>query len=170
MASSSSSSAGERVRFAKLSARPEIEIEEWARRGYAQSLSLDTNDVVDSIQRIDARTTSREEFIAMHADRPAVLTHVADSWAASSHWTSPEALCKRCQGGHLRVGCTPDGQAVTLTMEDFVAYCNGLEGGDRDDSPLYVFDWDFAEESSATHSLLGDYEVPGAILTLINAD
>jgi len=55
-------------------------------------------------------------------------------------------------------------------MEDFVAYCNGLEGGDRDDSPLYVFDWDFAEESSATHSLLGDYEVPGAILTLINAD
>ena len=76
----------------------------------------------DNETRIDGRGLSREAFYEQYADRPRVITHLADDWPASSEW-SREKLCERCGEGQWRVGCN-DGKAVTLSLPDFFHYCD----------------------------------------------
>eukprot|EP00658_Telonema_sp_P-2_P070385 TRINITY_DN59909_c0_g1_i1.p1 TRINITY_DN59909_c0_g1~~TRINITY_DN59909_c0_g1_i1.p1 ORF type:complete len:362 (-),score=68.00 TRINITY_DN59909_c0_g1_i1:171-1256(-) len=146
-----------RLARAKVMARPELsDPEAWRRRGWAESLRLDPGEVVDGLERVDCRGLSVEQFWEEHGDRPMVLTHVADGWPASTEW-DPERLHGRCGGGEWKVGFH-DGKPVKLPLDQFFEYCG--KDAVEDDSPLYVFDWDFAEGTPEMRALLLDYQVP----------
>ena len=147
---------GERIQRAKQMARPQLTLEQWSRRGWARTLALDPSDFEDSVPRVDARALTPEIFEETLAGQPVVLTNLTESWQANQSWT-PELLSKA--PGQWRVGCN-DGTAVTVTLADFFQYCAGEAGAAEDDSPLYVFDWDFAEAPERAN-LLTEYEVPG---------
>ena len=150
----------ERIHLAKQLARPQLSPEEWSRRSFATSLSLDRDEVLDTMERVDGRQLSVDHFMQSYGScsQPCVITHLTNSWAAETDWT-PEKLCERCVDGQWRVGCSEEGKAVQITLADFFHYCAGQAGALQDDSPLYVFDWDFSEDPQLS-AMLGDYSVP----------
>ena len=61
----------------------------WYRYNYHENLRLSQSDFKDNVERVDARTISREEFIENYEKlfKPVVLTHAQDSWMAKYKWT-----------------------------------------------------------------------------------
>jgi len=153
-----------KIRKAKRACRSELSVSkgDWTRRSYATSNVLSLAGVVDTLPRVDARTTSWETFVACFESRrrPCIITHAMDDWPAfrgERAWTL-EALRQRFAGVRLKVGSDDDGFAVRLRTEHFVAYASDPQGALVDDSPLYVFDGSLEREGS--RALLADYTVP----------
>ena len=75
----------------------------WYRNNYHENLRLSPSDVKDTVERVDARTLTREDFIERYERpfKPVVLTHAQDDWLAQHKWTidvrnfSPKAFDKR---------------------------------------------------------------------------
>ena len=65
----------------------------WYRCNYYDNLKLSKSDVKDSVERVDARTISLEEFVERYEKpfKPVVITHLQDDWLAQQKWT-PEVM------------------------------------------------------------------------------
>jgi histone arginine demethylase JMJD6 len=139
---------------------------DWYRWGYQQhnywpAVHLDT------IERIDARTVSVEEFQQLYEypHVPVVLTHAILDWNANMVWS----LDGMKEYGHcqFKVGEDDQGHAVRIKWKHYSKYLQSVHGAARDDSPLYVFEPSFlpsrkpkyADKPSKQH-LLHDYHVP----------
>ena len=65
----------------------------WYRCNYYDNLKLSKSDVKDSVERVDARTISLEDFVERYEKpfKPVVITHLQDDWLAQQKWT-PEVM------------------------------------------------------------------------------
>ena len=57
--------------------------------GFAEKFNLDLSRVEDTMERIDARVVSTEEFVERFEKPgvPVVVTHAQDTWQARKKWT-----------------------------------------------------------------------------------
>ena len=156
-----------KVRRAKRGVRSELSVSggDWTRHGYATSDLLRSEDVVDSLPRVDVRRVSLSDFVERFEKprRPCVLTHATDGWPAAPGgcraW-SLASLRERFGSHKFKVGSDDDGYAVRLKMSHFHDYVlDKSEGAPVDDSPLYVFDGTYGDREGS-RALLDDYQVP----------
>ncbi|CAI2351383.1 unnamed protein product [Caenorhabditis sp. 36 PRJEB53466] len=143
-----------RVESAKGRARPELRKFGWDTLEYADNLSLPP--LKDTIQRIDGRTISVEDF-RRDFERPripVILAGLTEDWAANEKW-SVERLSKKYRNQNFKCGEDDNGNSVRMKMK----YYHDYMLNNRDDSPLYIFDSSFAERRK-TKKLSEDYTVP----------
>lgn len=104
----------------------------------------------NNISRVDGRTLTDESL----GQTPMILTNLMDDWPAYVHgphrWTLHD-LAKRFPATKFRA------EAVLTTLRDYLAYHDNCE---MDESPLYIFDPDFAEKTRDERSLEEDFKVP----------
>ena len=158
-----------KVRKAKRAVRSELSVSQgdWRRRGYALSNVLSLDGVVDTLPRVDVRTTTREQFVENfeRRRRPCILTHAMDGWPAAHGeraWTL-ESIRTRFADVRFKVGSDDDGFAVRLAGRHFFSYVEDPEGAAADDSPLYVFDGGLERDGHSP--LLNDFAVPPCALS-----
>ncbi|EFO93055.1 CRE-PSR-1 protein [Caenorhabditis remanei] len=143
-----------RVSYAQEKARSELRKFGWDTLGYAESFKLPPPK--DTIQRIDGKTISVEEF-RRDFERPRVpviLTGLTEDWAANEKWTL-DRLSKKYRNQNFKCGEDDHGNSVRMKMK----YYHDYMLNNRDDSPLYIFDSSFAERRK-TKKLSEDYKVP----------
>lgn len=61
----------------------------WHKHEYYRNFDVSTSQVKDSVERIDARKVSVEEFRERFEKTytPVVVTHLQDEWLAQKKWT-----------------------------------------------------------------------------------
>jgi histone arginine demethylase JMJD6 len=88
-------------------------------------------------------------------NKPCVISGLADQWAGRREWTLQalsEGPYRQCR---MKCGEDDDGYSIKIKMKYFMQYLHQ----NKDDSPLYLFDSSY-DENSAGASLLRDYKVP----------
>ncbi|KAI8141728.1 hypothetical protein BJV82DRAFT_617300 [Fennellomyces sp. T-0311] len=153
-----------KIRRAKTKARSELDLFAWDKwKFHRQDYWI--SPYVDVVPRIDARSTSKTQFIEQYEEpnRPVVITHLTDRWRASTYWDDKYFL--ENYGSHLlKIGEDDDDNNVYLKMKHFLRYSE--TDGQQDDSPLYIFDSGFYKDrrkkkrDRQPNTLLGDYDVP----------
>ncbi|CAF1301882.1 unnamed protein product [Adineta steineri] len=144
-----------RISNVRLKARSELKLDEWQQHNYYYDKNL-IGCTKDQLERIDARNTTREEFIEKYErpGKPVIIQHLIDDWPAFDKWTI-EKLGKKYRNQRFKVGEDDDGKSVKLKMKYFLDYALN----NRDDSPLYLFESSFGEHQKKKR-LLDDYDVP----------
>jgi len=148
-----------RVKEAKNKARPELnEHGAWYRNNYVDTFPLDIEKIKtrDNLPRIDATTTTPEEFIENYEGtyEPVVITNSQKDWIANEKWTV-KRLTKKYRNQKFKCGEDDDGYSVKLKMKYYVQYM----ANNHDDSPLYIFDSSFGDHPKKRR-LLEDYKLP----------
>ncbi|KAI9489585.1 hypothetical protein BDB00DRAFT_791002 [Zychaea mexicana] len=154
-----------KIKRVKTKARSELDLFAWGKwKFHCQDYWI--NPYVDTVPRIDVRSTSKAKFIEEYEaqNRPVVLTHVTDQWPAHKLWNEKYFL--ENYGSHMfKIGEDDDDNNVYLKMKHFVRYSE--TDAQHDDSPLYIFDSGFYKDrrkkkkEGQSNTLLGDYQVPG---------
>lgn len=150
-----------RIRRAKLKARPMLFLHQWYRwQHHKLPLDLGLPPPGNNIEVIDGLTVSPVDFRKRYEllYRPVLIDGLLTGQRCERHWT-PEAIGATLGEWNALVGRGAAKEQVRLKIEDFLQYCQAEHHGKRDDSPLYVFDPEFGEDSLARR-LLGDYAVP----------
>ncbi|KJE94155.1 hypothetical protein CAOG_08826 [Capsaspora owczarzaki ATCC 30864] len=155
-----------RIRRAKNRGRSELKQDGgWTKYGYAQpgvlSLAPEPTIAKDTIERVHVDSLSEAEFIERYERPgvPVVITGCADDWPATKNWTE-EKLLRKFGGQRFKCGEDDEGYPVKLRFRYYVQYMNhGTGRGNRDDSPMYVFDSSFGKHRKKKQ-LLDDYTVP----------
>ena len=146
-----------RLREAKRKARSELDARRgWNSQGLAKAFEKVKWDFTDNVERVDARSISKEEFVAKYEKPliPVVLTHVTDTWAAQEKWTA-ERLAKKYRNQRFKCGEDDEGFSVKVKMKYYTDYMTATD----DDSPLYIFDSSFGDHPKKS-KLLEDFQVP----------
>jgi len=146
-----------RLREAKRKARSELDARHgWNSQGLAKAFEKTKWDFVDNVDRVDARTITKEEFVEKFEKPliPVVLTNVTDTWAAGEKWTA-ERLTKKYRNQRFKCGEDDEGFSVKVKMKYYVEYMANTD----DDSPLYIFDSSFGDHPKKS-KLLDDFQVP----------
>ena len=108
--------------------------------------------IKDSIPRLSAEVfTSSDKLRIEYFSKPFILGDIVHRWPAYNKWTLPYLLTQFSNKGTFQI------ESVELTLPTYVQYmCSN-----RDESPLYLFDKDFATKSTTNGiPLERDYEVP----------
>jgi len=149
--------ARKRLREAKRKARSELDARRgWNSQGLAKAFEGVKWNFTDNVQRVDARSISKEEFVEKYEKPliPVVLTHVTETWAAREKWTA-EKLSKKYRNQRFKCGEDDEGFSVKVKMKYYVDYMSATD----DDSPLYIFDSSFGDHPKKS-KLLEDFQVP----------
>ncbi|KAJ3077652.1 hypothetical protein HDU99_001063 [Rhizoclosmatium hyalinum] len=135
-----------RLRRWKRAARSELDCRNWARANFA-NLSFYIPDHLDTVERIDVDEVSDQDFVERFERDgvPCVITGVTKDWKAETEWT-PQRLLDRFYNEKFKVGEDDDGKSVFLPFNYFMHYCTSGDAA-KDDSPLYIFDPNFADRS-----------------------
>ena len=150
-----------RIRRAKLKARPMLFLHQWYRwQHHRLPLDLGLPPPRNNIEVIDGHTVSSVDFRKRYEllYRPVLIDGLLTGQRCERHWT-PEAIGATLGEWNALVGRGAAKEQVRLKIKDFLQYCQSEHHGKRDDSPLYVFDPEFGEDSLARR-LLADYAVP----------
>ncbi|RYH30091.1 hypothetical protein EON65_06225, partial [archaeon] len=152
-----------RAEDAKKRHRPSLK--NWSRDGFAttrkdaflQLRSLDKG-VNSSIVRLDAYSISANEFRSRYEAHniPSVISHVPqkEGWLAVQTWTLRQL--KEDYGERMfKCGEDDDGYKIKMKLKYFLNYLHN----NTDDSPLYIFDSNFYEDSSS-RSIMNDFKLP----------
>ena len=148
-----------RIRRAKLKARPMLFLHQWAARQYCRlPLHLNLPPPAQNIDVVDGRTLSVADFHRRYElpYRPALITGLCEGQGCAHRWT-PSQLLEDFGDWRALVGRGEKKEQVRLALRHFGRYCE--TDGRTDDSPLYVFDPEFGEDSLGRR-LLRDYAVP----------
>ncbi|KAJ1928231.1 hypothetical protein IWQ60_002261 [Tieghemiomyces parasiticus] len=131
-----------KVRKCKLRGRAELKLEDWWRFDFA------THDFwiepgKDTLSRIRYEDVGEHQFTERYQipGVPVMVTGVTTHWPARERW-QPEALLRDYADQRFKVGKDDDGGNVYMKLKHFMRYV--ADGADRDDSPLYIFDSNFA--------------------------
>ena len=148
-----------RIRRAKLKARPMLFLHQWAARQYCRlPLHLNLPPPAQNIDVVDGRTLSVADFHRRYElpYRPALITGLCEGQGCAHRWT-PSQLLEDFADWRALVGRGEKKEQVRLALRHFGRYCE--TDGRTDDSPLYVFDPEFGEDSIGRR-LLRDNAVP----------
>lgn len=111
-----------------------------------------------SIHRIPCQILTLSDYINYYEvkKRPVLIQNIPkmENWLGNDKWNF-HYLKKTFGERYFKVGEDDDGYKVKTRMKYFMKYlkCN------RDDSPLYVFDSNY-DNDSVSKQLLGEYKVP----------
>ncbi|KAK9069527.1 hypothetical protein SSX86_011431 [Deinandra increscens subsp. villosa] len=95
---------------------------------------------------------SLEEFLQQYdAQKPVLVSGLADTWLAKKTWT-PEQLLIKYEDTSFRIS-QRSANKVAMKLKDYVSYIQEQ----HDEDPLYIFDDKFGEVAP---DLLKDYSVP----------
>lgn len=147
-----------RIARAKQKEYPRRAPEQWtAQRCAARGAGASLDGVVDTVPRLDVRTSSAEEEFRERFERPGlpvILTGGMESWPARRSWTF-ERLRADFGREKMKVGEDDDGYPVWVRLKHYLRYLNETE----DDSPLYVFDSSFGERAGV-RALADEFSPP----------
>jgi histone arginine demethylase JMJD6 len=151
-----------KIRRAKQKVRSSLDVlSGWRRWAFADRSLPPLCKTLAHLPEVDYRETSTEKFIKHYIkkERPCMIKHAMDEWPAMSKW-SLEYFQREHAHDKFRVGDNDKGDAVRISMKQFLKYC--FEGDARqDDSPLYVFDEKYRLAGGGTNrTLFADYQVP----------
>ncbi|KAL3321277.1 jumonji domain-containing protein 6 [Cichlidogyrus casuarinus] len=142
---------------AKVLARPEISKSkfDWQQFNHAESCNLNPDQFPDTIERIDFRKVSNEQFRNEYEYpyKPVMITNGQNSWPAMRKWTL-RRLMKKYRNQRFKCGESDDGHSVKIKLKYFIQYMLT----NTDDSPLYIFDGSFGEHPKK-RKLLEDYYI-----------
>jgi hypothetical protein len=147
------------VRDVKHEARSELSISkgDWSRRGEAGSNVLSTAALAKppacdhTIPRVHIKDLTVEEFVRKFEapKKPVIIQGLLDDWPARDKWL-PEKLLQRIPDAELKVGADDDGYPVRMKLKHYLMYITDSEHGEKDDSPLYIFDGTFSEKKGSS--------------------
>eukprot|EP00941_MAST-03F_sp_MAST-3F-sp1_P006027 g6027.t1 len=122
-----------------------------------RSACSSSNCITGHIDRVHERDLSVQDFITYYEEPriPIVIAGLADNWKAKEAW-SWDNLVARFGDEKIRCGEDDDGSSIRVPLRTFIRYMLNND----DDSPLYVFDPDFADDDEGTHPMGNDYEPP----------
>jgi len=149
--------ARKKIRSAKRRVRPELTSRAmWQKNDYANKFDNSWEKVPDSLQRISVHEVTNEDFIQRFEKPylPVVLIGAQDGWKAKDKWTL-KRLGKKYRQQPFKVGTDTEGQSVMVKLKYYLEYL----ATNRDDSPLYIFDHDYAAHPRKK-KLLEDYNLP----------
>jgi histone arginine demethylase JMJD6 len=141
-----------RMDDAKAKHRPKLK--DWSNDRFATTrkpaydalFTLDLSKLPTSrpITRVDAAVTTTAEFIRKIESKyiPCVIDNTTNDWAAGTTWTF-RSLKKMLGNRMFKVGEDDDGYKIKRKLKYFLKYMEL----NTDDSPLYVFDGSFDEDS-----------------------
>lgn len=156
-----------RLDEAKRKHRPKLK--NWSRDGFATTRKEDflkTRTLDDDvgnltklrISKVNVKSCSSESFIKYFEEpyQPCIITGVPqeEGWKAPKEWTF-DKLKRKYKNRPFKVGEDDDGYKVKLKMKYFLKYLQN----NSDDSPLYIFDGNY-DEDSTSKDLLQDYQKP----------
>jgi hypothetical protein len=108
------------------------------------------NRIKDTIPRFEKM--SQDEFNGGWHTKPFILTNVVEKWPAFKKWTIDYLLQQ-----FPASDATFQIESVKWSLPTYVEYMNS----NRDESPLYLFDKDFATKATASSiTLQEDYSIP----------
>lgn len=144
-----------RIAHVRLKARSELKPEEWQMNRFYSNKNL-VSCSNDQLERIDARTITREEFIEKYERpaKPVIIQHLIDDWPAFENWTV-EKLARKYRNQRFKIGEDDDGRSVKVKLKYFLDYA----ANNQDDSPMYLFESSFGEHAKKKR-LIDDYDVP----------
>lgn len=144
-----------KIARAKRKEYPRRTPEQWtAMRCAERGVSFES--VVDTIPRLDVRTSTAEEFRERfeRPGLPVMLTGAMDAWPANHAWTF-ERLRADYGREKMKVGEDDEGYPVWVKLKHYLRYLAET----NDDSPLYVFDSSFYERAGV-RALADAYSPP----------
>ena len=155
-----------RLQEAKVKHRPTMK--DWAKEGFSSIRATDLATLTEqrayefckNIDRVHCDHISEKDFIARY-EEPAIPVVIGgipqrEGWAAlQGKWTDWEWLRTNLGERLFKVGEDDDGYKVKVKFKYFMRYLRE----NSDDSPLYVFDSTF-DDDSVSSCLLNDYAKP----------
>ncbi len=110
------------------------------------------------IGKVNVKGCNVENFVKYYEEqyKPCVITGIPneEGWTATQTW-SFDSIRRRFKDRMFKVGEDDDGYKIKAKMKYFLQYLFG----NKDDSPLYIFDSSY-DEDSFSKSILEDYKVP----------
>lgn len=142
---------------AKQRARGDLNLSEWMKQGYAYHSTCLAESSLGHIAREHARSLTVEDFRQRYevANLPVIIDGCTEGWRAATGVWHPSALYETYRHRKFKVGEDDEGYPVKIKLKYFLRYASGQ----RDDSPLYVFDSMF-ERGARDCAIRHDYEVP----------
>eukprot|EP01031_Cornospumella_fuschlensis_P031830 gene31830-38488_t len=148
---------------AKKRHRPSLK--NWSRDGFATSRKEDflrlrnlDSGVNSSIVHLDAYSISADEFRGKYeaSNIPCVISRIPqkEGWSAVQNWTL-QRLKKSYGERMFKCGEDDDGYKIKMKLKYFLSYLRE----NKDDSPLYIFDSNFYEDSNS-RSIMNDFKLP----------
>eukprot|EP01138_Halocafeteria_seosinensis_P003698 gb/GECG01003779.1/.p1 GENE.gb/GECG01003779.1/~~gb/GECG01003779.1/.p1 ORF type:complete len:432 (+),score=35.55 gb/GECG01003779.1/:1-1296(+) len=141
----------------KRRCRGDLRLREWTKQGYSwTSEPLKFPSQLGHIAREHAKTLSKNDFIEKYEkfDLPVIIDGIVDEWPAKTRWEIEE-IYEKYRHRKFKCGEDDDGRSVRIKMKYFLRYM----AEQRDDSPMYIFDSSFDDDSKA-QGILSEYSVP----------
>jgi histone arginine demethylase JMJD6 len=135
----------------KAMAKPGTPLQDWSSRGLAQSLDMEevVLSVVSSCLAVPIEVVQRQNFSSLPS-HPLKIRNELNDWPAMQSWTL-EKLLQKCGESSFRMDDLHPGR---MRLCQFYKYMRH----NSDDSPLYIFDSQFARGKNAKRkSLVHDY-------------
>lgn len=155
-----------RMDVCKQKHRPKLK--DWSRDGFATHRNAEfkalqrVHQGALGIERVDVRISSLKDFRDRFEvpGQPCIIDNVptAENWSAHDSWTF-EQLRKNYKDRMFKCGEDDDGYKIKTKMKYFLDYMRK----NKDDSPLYIFDGSF-DNDSTSKQILKDYKKPSYFL------
>ena len=142
---------------AKHEARSELSISrgDWTRQGAAAADLTGTNcieslDQEYIVPRVHASQLTPEQFVTKYEKpkQPVIIEGLLEEWPARSAWL-PAELLKRFPDTRFKVGSDDEGYPVRMKLKHYFMMVLHQQHS-QDDSPLYIFDGNFADAKYAS--------------------
>lgn len=147
-----------KINEVKQKHRSSLKLEDWQKdryyekQGYVCDRVLNGQDPTfqDTIERVHVDQITPEEFIEKYerGSRPVIIQGVVQGWPAAQEWQL-EKLLQTYGTGRFKIGESDSGRKLRVTMHEFVEYMFG----NRDDSPLYLFESSLEDHELAKNML-----------------
>lgn len=131
----------------------------WSSNGYAEFDPYILDNLIrygDSVDVVSVNTMKKDEFVKRYKDThtPCIIRDIPTNWPAMKKW-SFDYFKERY--GKCKFMVSADERY--LKYDYFHHYINH-KGHRKDDNPLNIFDFTFAEQGKKSRELLDDYEIP----------
>jgi len=135
----------------KAVAKPETPLQDWSSRGLAQSLDIKevVRSVVSSCLAVPIEVAEQQAFSTLHS-HPLKIRNELHDWPAMQCWIL-EKLIQKCGESSFRMDDLHPGRMRLCQFYEYMRH-------NSDDSPLYIFDSQFARGKNLNRkSLVDDY-------------